>query len=165
MKTGAKALLFWFSFLGVLFWMTSCKSPKPIIVTEKVKETITETLHDTVFQTEKDSSMYRALLDCQDGKVVIKEVIKAKPGDHLNAPEVTINNNTLSADCYAEAQRLFAQWKSTVKATVIEKPVPVYIEKELTWYQKLQMWCGGIFLLLLLGAAIWGIIKLKKLLS
>lgn len=66
--------------------LISCRSPKPTQNENKIQTiTITETLHDTVFKIAKDSSSYNALLDCINGKVVLKNVIQAEPGRTLKA--------------------------------------------------------------------------------
>jgi len=154
-----KACFYWFSFLLPLLLMTSCRSYKPAVITEKTTEKITETVHDTIFKTEKDSSSYQALLDCINGKVVVKEVTKASPGKHLSAPKVKIVDNKLDVDCEARAQELFASWKSkeTLKDAVIEKPV--FIENELTFLEELQIWTGRILFCLLILIFIFWIVK------
>ncbi|MDQ8012037.1 MAG: hypothetical protein REI96_06295 [Flavobacterium nitrogenifigens] len=141
--------------------LTACKSSKPITLTEKYIETVTETVHDTVFEVGADSSSYKALLECRNGKVVPKEVKNASPGKKLKAPKVTIRDNVLTVDCEAEAQKLFAQWKSKQITKTTLKPTPIYIERELTFLEKFFMVLGKISLLLIaIGLTIW-IIKKK----
>lgn len=148
MKAELKACGLWFLFLLTLLWMTSCKTPAPVVVTEKVTETVTETVHDTIFKTEKDTSLYQALLECQQGKVVVKEVTNAQPGKYLKAPKVRIKDNRLECDCEAEAQKLYAQWKSKHTITDKIKEVPVIVKDPLTKWQLTQIWLGRILLLL-----------------
>ncbi|GEJ34949.1 hypothetical protein FPN185_contig00114-0001 [Flavobacterium psychrophilum] len=62
--------------LFVLIALASCGSSKPIVVQNETTKTITETVHDTVFKIEKDSSSLKALLECQGGKIVLKNVIQ-----------------------------------------------------------------------------------------
>lgn len=163
-----KALFYWFTFLLILLAMTSCRSYKPAVVTENRTETNTETLHDTVFKTEPDTSAYKANLGVNPGangksKIAIVEVVKTKPGKYVTVPTVKILDNTLYVDCEARAQELFAFWKSkqSVKKEVIEKPV--FIEHQLTFFESLQIWIGRVLLgLLILIIIIW---LIKKLLS
>ena len=159
MKPATIPLLYWFAFLGILLWMTGCRAPKPVTVKETFTETFTETIHDTVFQTEKDTSHYRALLDCQNGRVVIKEVKEAKAGKYLTAPKVNLEGNNLNVDCHAEAQKLFAQWKSQRTKREVIKEIPVFIEMPLTLWQKIQLWSGRVLILLLALLAVAFIIK------
>lgn len=155
-----------FLFFVVSVALVSCKSANviPPIKTETTKEvTKTVTVHDTVFKIEKDSSYYRAWLECKGGKVVISEKAKdeSKKGKYLKRPKVTIKDNHLEVDCYAEAQSLFAKWKETYikenSNTVTEKPV--LIEKKLTSWQCFEIWSGRIFLLLITGTVIITVAK------
>lgn len=141
-----------------------CKSsvslPPP--TTSTVTE-ITEVKRDTIFITQPDQSSLQALLDCQDGKVVIKEIIKEVPGEViLQSPVLNLTDNRLTVDCYAEAQRLFAEWKEQHVNRREEIRVPYPIEKELSGWQIFQIWCGRLFMLLCLLTCVGLIYKLKK---
>ncbi len=152
--------------LGCLFFvlitLVSCSSNKPVVVKNETitTKTITETVHDTIFKTEKDSSYYQALLDCQDGKVVVKNVVQSEPGRTLKSPKVRVDHNTLQVNCETEAQRLFAQWKSKhiQENTQQVKEVPV-ITNMLTWWQETQIKGFRILLGLLLLIAIYTVFK------
>lgn len=142
--------------------MVSCGTPKAVTVTEKTTEVITETIHDTIFKTERDSSMYQALLECQNGKVVVKEVTKATAGNHLTAPKVNVKDNVLTVDCEAEAQKLFAQWKSEQRVKSTLKEVPVYVDIPLNKFDSFCLNLGRIALVLIIVLLGWGIYKLFK---
>ncbi len=146
----------------VLIMLVSCSSKKPVVVKNETitTKTITETVHDTIFKTEKDSSYYQALLDCQDGKVVVKNVVQSEPGRTLKSPKVRVDHNTLQVNCETEAQRLFAQWKSKhiQENTQQVKEVPV-ITNMLTWWQETQIKGFRILLGLLLLIAIYTVFK------
>lgn len=122
--------------------LVSCAGKKPVVVqnTLTTEKTITETVHDTVFKIEKDSSSYNALLDCINGKPVIKDVLRTEPGRTLKSPKVRIADSLLQVDCEANAQELFAQWKSTYikenKREVVSVPV---VTNKLTWWQETQI--------------------------
>lgn len=134
--------------LSVLF---SCRSSKPVPTETNTKTvTITETVHDTIFKIEKDSSSYRALLECQNGKVVLKNVTQAEPGRSLKSPRVRIENNNLSVDCELKKQELYAYWKSKQAEEIDYKTIRSieYINK-LTFWQMLQIWLGRIFLIVI----------------
>ena len=152
---------------GCLFFvltilLVSCGSNKSAVVQNNTttEKTITETVHDTIFKIEADSSIYQALLDCQNGKVVVKEVIKAEPGRTLKSPKVRIDNNKLRVDCEAEAQKLFAQWKSTheTEKIFVSKEIPVKVN-ELTWWQQTKIRLFWIFLIIILANLSWRLIK------
>ena len=153
-----KALIYWFTFLLLLLFMTSCKSKKVVIQKEITRDTITETLHDTVFRVEKDSSFYNALLECQNGKVVIKSVTNTSTGRKLKTPKVVIKDNQLKVDCKTEAENLFAFWKSQYIKNYKSTEIPV-ITNELTWFQKTQIYIGRALLLILV---LWILLKIFK---
>ena len=149
-------------FFVLIMLLVSCGSKKPVVVKNETttKDTITETVHDTIFKIEKDSSYYQALLDCQDGKVVVKNVSQSEPGRTLKSPKVRLRNNILQVDCEAKAQELFAKWKSTYKSktSVITKEVPV-ITNVLTWWQQTQIKLFRFFAIIALLLTIWLFIK------
>jgi hypothetical protein len=131
--------------------LSSCRSSKPIITENKTQSiTIKETLHDTVFKIEKDSSSFRALVECQNGKVILKNVTQAEPGRRLKSPKVRLDNNILNVDCQIKEQELFAFWKSKQIREVQVKTITTrQFTNQLTFWQKVQIWLGRIFLLIL----------------
>lgn len=145
--------------------LTSCKStgvPLPTR-TEASSTTIQERIHDTVFETKKDSSYYKAWLECQDGKVIIREPSAVK-GNHLKAPRVIIKDNHIRVDCEAEAQKLLARWKDTHRTTSLQTTITqtVEVERKLTRWQAYQIWCGRMFLAIALFLAVRTLIKIYK---
>lgn len=157
-----KVLIYGFVFLSLSVAITSCGSKKAFVPKEITKDTIIETVHDTVFSVEKDSSYYSALLECQNGKVVIKAVKETSSGRKLKPPKVVIQDNQLIVDCYAEAEKLFASWKSTYisRNTQITEPV---ITNELTWFQKTEIYIGRTALLILCLYLLLLLFKFKQL--
>jgi hypothetical protein len=143
--------------------MVSCSSTKPS-VTDKEVTTIksVEKVHDTIFKTEIDSSTYRALLECRDGKVVVKEVTQAEPGRKLKSPKVRIDNNQLSVDCESRAEELFAFWKSTQVQDIQYRTITVTkFTNILTFWQQFQIKGFHILSILILALIAWLIIKSK----
>lgn len=150
-----------FCCLFVLTILVSCGSSKPMVVQNETTKTITETVHDTVFRIEKDSSSYRALLECINGKVAIKNIVQSEPGRTLNSPKVRLSDNVLKVDCEQRAQELFAQWKDTYIAQDTVSQLPPIITNELTWWQTTQIIILRIYVfstLLILG---WHYFKSK----
>lgn len=147
-----KQLKYFVISLFILLIVISCRSPKPVQNENKVQTiTITETLHDTVFKIAKDSSSYNALLDCINGKVVLKNVILAEPGRTLKSPRVRLDNNTLSVDCDLKEQELYAHWKSKQVKDILEKTITITkFVNHLTFWQKAQIWLGRLLLIVLL---------------
>jgi hypothetical protein len=138
--------------LFIILLMISCRSPKPVQNENKTQTiTITETFHDTVFKIAKDSSSYNALLECLNGKVVLKNVIQAEPGRTLKSPKVRLDNNKLQVDCNLKEQELYAHWKSKQVKDVQEKTITITkFTNHLTFWQKAQIWLGRLLLLVLL---------------
>ena len=149
-------------FLLVCLLFTSCKSKLP----EETKPTYVKTIEkvqDTVFVIEKDSSMYQAYIDCVNGKPVLRQSFedyqphrttatepKLKEGKDLKIPKVKLSKNgLLTVNCEKEAQRLFATWKEKYTAEISETQKPIYIDKELTTWQNIQLYTGKITLGLL----------------
>ncbi|RTY71577.1 hypothetical protein [Flavobacterium sp. LB2P53] len=157
MKSLKHIVLLFFS----LVVLASCGSSKPATFENRSQTiTIKETVHDTIFKIEKDSSSYQALLECQNGKVVIKQVVQAEPGRTLNSPKVRLDNNQLKIDCEARAQELLAHYKNTHQTSNEVVRVPVKVNK-LTWWQETQIKLFRIFAMLSLLLAVWLFVKSK----
>lgn len=159
------SLTFCFLFL-IIGMFAACKSSSVPLSTQTEVNTITTkvVIKDTVFVTQKDSSYYKAWLDCFEGKVIIKGPPEIKAGKFITAPKVSLSNNQLKIDCYSEAQRLFAQWKETYvlenKQSEIKIPVPY--KEPLSYWQQTQLWCGRTFMALVILAIVYFIIKFQK---
>ena len=158
-NTTTYSLCTWFGFLFILLWMTSCRSTKQVVATEKesVTEIVTTIPRDTTFTIPADSSSYVAVLAIEQGNVVVREVVRHQPGKtSLTAPKVQIKNNTLNVDCETYAQEKLVRWieQNSAKTTVVEKPV--FIQHRMTFFEELQIWTGRIlFGLLILIIAGW----------
>lgn len=157
MKNLKHIVLLFFS----LVVLASCGSSKPPTFENQTQTiTIKETVHDTLFRIEKDSSSYLALLECQNGKVAIKNVIQAEPGRTLKSPKVRLDSNQLKIDCEARAQELLAHYINTRKTSNAVVKVPIEVNK-LTWWQETQIVLFQIYAILTLLFAVWLFIKSK----
>jgi hypothetical protein len=150
-----------FCCLFVLLTIVSCGSGKPIVLKNETTKTKIETVHDTVFKIEKDSSSIAALLECINGRAIIKNIVQSESGSKLKIPKIRIADNVLRVDCEAEAQKLFAQYKNTYESEskVIQLP-PIQVNK-LTFWQQLQIRCFWIYILITVIIAAWVFIKSK----
>lgn len=155
-----------FLFVVLVGTLISCKSVSvPSPTKTEITNTITkEVIRDTVFEIKKDSSYYKAWLECQNGKVVIKGKPQKAKGKYLEPPKVIIKDNYLNVDCEAEAQKLFAQWKDIYMATNLQTTITntVEVERKLTWWQTFQIWCGRIFLAIALFSVVKFLFKIYK---
>lgn len=145
----------------VLLTIVSCGSSKPIVLQNETTKTIIETVHDTVFKIEKDSSSLEALLECQNGKVVIKQIVQGEPGRILNSPKVRIADNLLKVDCEVRAQELLAHYKNTHEANTTIKTLPPIEVNKLTNWQKAQINLFRIYAVITLLLGAWVFIKSK----
>jgi predicted component of type VI protein secretion system len=157
MKSLKHIVLLFFS----LVVLASCGSTKPATFENKTQTiTFKETVHDTIFKIEKDSSSYQALLECQNGKVVIKQVVQAVPGRTLKSPTVRLDNNQLKIDCEARAQELLAHYKNTHQTSNEVIRVPVEVNR-LTWWQEAQLKLLRVLMIGIVIATIWVNVKSK----
>lgn len=163
--------LFLFALLATV--LVACKSSSAVLPTTVPTPTIDTTtkkvvvvkLHDTIFKTQKDSSFYKAYIECINGKPVINSSsVTSLKGKNVNVPNVNLKDGQLNVDCQVEAQKLFAQWKdqytSTHQQIIKKNPYPVQIP--LTWWQATQIKLGKVFLLLLVLILIAGGLRLAK---
>ena len=150
-----------FCCLFVLLTMVSCGSTKPIVLQNETIKTKIETVHDTVFKIEKDSSSIRALIECINGKPVLKEIVQSESGRSLKSPKIRLQDKLLRVSCEAEAQRLFAQYKNTYvgETKTIQLP-PIEVNK-LTLWQRAQINLFKIYALVTILFAGWTFIKSK----
>lgn len=169
MKNSIKNTLcsFYFCFLLLLIGtLAACKSNSVPLSTKTEVNTITTKVivTDTVFLTKKDSSYYSAWLECIDGKVKIKGIPTLTPGKNLKPPNVDIKDNELKVDCKAEAEKLFASWKDyyILENRQGEIRVPYEVERKISFWEKLQIYCGRLFLVLVLYYIVKILIKIYK---
>lgn len=154
-------------FFVLLITLGSCKSPSVILPTTTQTTSdklVKEVFRDTVFEIKKDNSFYNAWLECQNGKVTIKDAPKVIKGQYLQPPKVIVKDNYITVDCQAEAQKLFAKWKDSYtienKQTTINTVIEA--ERKLNLWQTFQIWCGRIFLILTIYTATRFLLKIYK---
>lgn len=159
-----------FMFLFYISFIACGGSKKILKPTQSTDRIITEKeiIKDTIFYTKPDASTLQALIDCQNGKAVIKEVIKSESGDFiLQPPKIQFKDNILTVDCEAKAQKLLATWKEKHKQETVTVTKTEYkeIQKKLTKWQTLSLWVGQIIITLFISACLVYLIGLglKKL--
>lgn len=147
--------------------LAGCKSSASVLPPTEIETTtaITETItvKDTMLTTKPDNSYYQAYIDCLNGKAVLKP-IKSKPGNYLKAPDVKIKDNKLEVNCKAEAQKLFFSWKEKFikEHSKTKTTVSVAVKLPLTGWETFQVYCGRLFLFLVLAFIIGVILRMKK---
>ena len=160
--------------LGIML-MTGCITEKrcarrfpPEIKTEVFvqHDTITE-LKDSLIPLPADSGLIRALLECREGKVVVREILDVKPGRRV-VPTFSVANNVLTAGAKIDSSAIYFAWKqlhtreTKTKILTIEKVV-----YRVSGFQRFLIWTGSITLLLialLIGYSLLRIYLKKRLL-
>ena len=106
-------------------------------------DTVTS-VKDSLIALPADSGLIKALLECQDGKVVVKEILEAKPGMRV-VPFFSVQNNVLTTGAKIDSSSIYFSWKEThiresrIESRTIEKPV-----YKVTGLQNFLIWSGGI---------------------
>lgn len=121
---------------------------------------------DSLIPLPADSGLIRALLECQNGKVVIRQIEEIRPGKRV-IPFIDLKSNVLTTGAKIDSSSIYFAWKethireSTVQLKVIEKPV-----YKVTGFQNFLIWSGGIawsILLILIGVVLIRAFLKKKL--
>jgi len=116
-------------------------------------DTITS-VKDSLIPLPADSGLIRVLLECQEGKVVIRQIEEIKPGKKF-VPFIDLKNNVLTTGARVDSSSIYFAWKEThireskIQVKTIEKPV-----YKVTGFQNFLIWSGGIawsILLVIIG--------------
>ena len=106
-------------------------------------DTVTS-VKDSLIPLPADSGLIKALLECQDGKVVVKEILSIKPGKRV-IPFFSVQNNVLTTGAKIDSSSIYFSWKEThiresrIESKTIEKPV-----YKVPGFQNFLIWSGGI---------------------
>lgn len=65
---------------------------------------------------------------------------------------------------YQDRLLLDTIYESRTDSVPVPYPVEKLVERQLSWWQHTQMYAGDVLLLLLLGGAVYGVLRLKRLL-
>lgn len=129
-------------------------------------DTVTS-VRDSLILLPADSGLIRALLECREGKVVIRQIEEIKPGKRV-VPYIELKNNVLTTGAKIDSSSIYFAWKEThiretnVQVKVIEKPVYT-----VTGFRNFLIWSGGIAWSILLALIGFALVKafIKKKLS
>ena len=121
---------------------------------------------DSLIPMPADSGLIRALLECQDGKVIVRQIEEILPGKKV-VPFIDLKNNVLTTGARIDSSSIYFAWKEThiressFQLKVIEKPV-----YKVSGFQNFLIWSGGVawsILLFLIGFALIRAFIKKKL--
>ncbi|MGJ1287593.1 hypothetical protein [Sphingobacterium sp. UBA6308] len=149
--------------IAVLITLVGCKTKTVFVPQVKTLE-ITKTLHerDTTIQIERDSSWYKAWIECQNGKPVLKNPT-GNSGKNLLKPTVNLDSSgQLIVGCISENIQLKLRIRE-LETVINEKEIQtVEVERQLTLFQKLYIILGKTFGAVLIGLVLYGAFKLFK---
>lgn len=119
---------------------------------------------DTTVQVEQDSSWYKAWIECQNNKPVLKNPTSGKGAGKVKEPLVSLApSGQLNVGCVSENISLRIKLKE-LETQIREKVTEtVEIAKPLTFFQKLFIKAGQFFCLLILFViGRWAYLKYVK---
>jgi PBP1b-binding outer membrane lipoprotein LpoB len=146
------------TFLGL--FLASCGNqknyPTTVDVERNIETTVDELPRDTTVRipTEKSSLIGKLVVD-SSGKFQLNE-ISSSGTENVSKPRVKIVDNYIEVDCEKKAQELFVEWKEKHKHTKEKETVTVSVpvERELTFWEKAQIWMGRILALIIFAGII-----------
>ena len=166
-KPGFLILLLVVSLTGCISEQRCQKRYPPAERTETViqHDTVTS-VKDSLIPLPADSGLIRALLECREGQVVIRQIEEIRPGKKI-VPFIDLKNNVLTTGAKIDSSSIYFAWKEThireskIQVKVIEKPV-----YKVTGFQNFLIWSGKIFwmiLMVVIGVALIRAFIKKKL--
>ena len=144
-KPGFLILLLVVSLTGCISEQRCQKRYPPAERTETfIQHDTVTTVKDSLIPLPADSGLIRALLECQEGKVVIREIEEIRPGKRV-VPFIDLKNNVLTTGARIDSNSIYFAWKEThireskIQVKVIEKPI-----YKVTGFWNFLIWSGGI---------------------
>lgn len=135
---------------------------------------VIETVKDTTVFSNGDSALWAALIECNEqGQAVIRQLEQERGHKTIIATKTTANAGEshkgiiIQNICHVDSEGIYLTYKSRDKtvqeSSVITKPYPVYVPKELTAWEKFKILTGGFTfsLLLFIAVAAIGYIAVK----
>lgn len=153
-----------FLFLLLLAFFSGCISNQKCLkryppaepVETFVRHDTISVVKDSLILLSADSGLIRALLECREGKVAVKQIEQIKPGKKV-VPFLYLRDNVLTTGARIDSSSVYFAWKEThtreskIQIKTIEKSVI-----KVTGFQNFMIWSGciaWIVLILLTGFA------------
>ena len=121
-------------------------------------EVVKEVVRDTVVQVQPDSSILRALIQCDStGRARLQEINTLKESARLQqsikmeSDPLPYQPTAITVKTVVDSMGIYLTYKDRFKESVETREIETIIEKEvniLHWWQTLLMWVGVIFTLL-----------------
>lgn len=124
---------------------------------------VVETLRDTVVTVKSDSSLIRALIECDSlGQAHLRQLEEYQAGERLPPPRVDIDNNVLTATAHVDSMSIYLQLKDRYKEAVQVEEKTVYkteFVNRLTGWQRFWMRVGQIVAAAAAAVVAWKLLK------
>lgn len=124
---------------------------------------VVETLRDTVVRLAADSSLLRALVECDSlGQARLRELEEYRAGDRLPPPSVTIRDNILTATARVDSMAIYLTLKDRYSEAVqVEREVVTQTVEvnRLTGWQRFWMRLGQLLAAAGAGIVAWKLLK------
>lgn len=139
----------------------SCTRYVPVTVKRDSiqKLVVREYIHDTAIQIVSDSSAIQYLVDCEDDRAQLRQIMAVQMGKHALPPRVIIKDKVLYVECRVDSFAVYAIFKSRDTTNYIRTSSEVVMVKEPPWWHK---WPYLIILLILIACAAYGTKKIIK---
>jgi len=127
---------------------------------------IRDVIRDTTLVVKRDSSLLRALVECDSlGRARISELLQTQPGKRVAPPLVAINQNVLTATAQVDSFSIYMQLRDKYIEQKTTVTVLRHVEvNRLTWWQTLWVGVGKILIgVIVLAVLIFLIRKIFKL--
>ncbi len=127
---------------------------------------VVETLRDTVVRIEADSSLLRALVECDSlGQAHLRALLDYQAGERLNPPQVAIRDNVLTATAEVDSLSIYLRLKDRYEERFRrdQERETVYVEThKLTWFQTLFYRLGLVLTTAAVGWTIYQLARRKR---
>ena len=145
------------SILLMILLLIGCRSVKPIL-TSKSDSTDTKTIiKDSIVYLQGDSSMARYLIEAR-----IRQILTQAPGQYLQTPIATIDNNNVLTTSAVEPGREIHVQNKYVYLKSVKAQVYVQFTNYLKWWQQWLMYIGAGAILVALTILTLKIIHIYK---
>lgn len=153
-KYMAMSLVAWLLLILCAVMCEGCKSKEFVPVTEIRTDTVIKAHYDTVYIERKSAKDNKVLIK---DSIVHKDSVSTTVDEQGNVKKVESWHNI---ERYRDTQKI-AELRDSVKMLKAAadslmsqgyhyKPsAPIYVDKELSWWNKFEMWCGDVLLALL----------------
>lgn len=122
---------------------------------------VRETVRDTVIELSPDSSLVRALIECDSlGRARLSELLYYRAGDRISPPVITMVDNILTAKAQVDSFKIYARLKDRYEEHRTSETVVETVEvNKLTTWQKVRLRLGEA---MMVAVALWIVRSVKK---